>query len=102
MKLLSWNVQHGGGSRLDRIADAIIAHNADVIALSEFRARPGAILRATLTAAGWPHVETTDPAGSGNGLAVFSRTSHSAEPGDFRTEGECRALVGHRTAGAAF
>ncbi len=73
MKLLSWNLQHGGGSRLKRIAEAIIAHDADVIALSEFRSKTGSTLSATLTAAGWSYGRTTDPIGSDNGLAVFSR-----------------------------
>jgi hypothetical protein len=73
MKLLSWNIQHGGGSRIDRIADAIITQ-PDVIALSEFRTRPGAVLCAKLTAAGWPTVESTIPAGNDNGLCVLSRT----------------------------
>jgi exonuclease III len=45
-----------------------------VIALSEFRTKPGAVLCSLLKAAGWPHVETTNPVGSDNGIAVFSRT----------------------------
>ena len=54
MKLLSWNIQHGGGARLARIADAIIAHDPDVIALSEYRTKPGAPLCAALAARGRP------------------------------------------------
>jgi hypothetical protein len=41
MTLVSWNLQHGFGARLARIADAIIGHDPDVIALSEFRTKPG-------------------------------------------------------------
>jgi hypothetical protein len=69
-----WNLQHCGGARLVRIADAIIGHDPDVIALSEFRTKPGAVLCSRFNAAGWPHVETTNPVGSDNGMAVFSRT----------------------------
>jgi exonuclease III len=73
MRLLSWNLQHGGGARLARIADAIIGHDPDVIALSEFRTKPSAVLCARLNVAGWPHVETTGPVGIDNGIAVLSR-----------------------------
>jgi hypothetical protein len=59
---------------LPAIAGAIIGHDPDLIALSEFRTKPGAVLCAKLKAAGWPHFETTNPVGSDNGIEVFSRT----------------------------
>jgi exonuclease III len=74
MKLLTWNIRHGGGSRIPRIVEEIAAHDPDVIALTEFRVTPGVALRDGLAGRGWPHVETTNPAGNTNGIAVFSRT----------------------------
>jgi exodeoxyribonuclease-3 len=74
MKLLSWNIQHGGGTRLPRIIQAIISHEPDVIILTEFRNRPGAELCAKLKAAGWPYVESTNPTGIDNGICTISRT----------------------------
>ena len=74
MKLLFWNIQHGGGKRIDRIVEEISAYDPDVIALSEFRAGPGAPLCAALRERGLPNIETTNPTGSQNGIAVFSRT----------------------------
>ena len=74
MKLLAWNIQHGGGARLARIVEELSAHDADVIAVTEFRARPGKVLRDALRERGWPHVETTNPPENRNGVAVFSRT----------------------------
>ena len=68
MKLLSWNIQHGGGTRVPRIIDAIAAHDPDVIALSEYRTKPGAIICAALAARGWRYIESTDPVGSDNGI----------------------------------
>ena len=44
MKLLIWNIQHGVGARIARIVEEIAAHDADMIALTEFRARPGIAL----------------------------------------------------------
>ena len=35
--LLTWNIRAGGGTRLARIAEAIAAHEADVLVLTEYR-----------------------------------------------------------------
>jgi exonuclease III len=74
MKLLTWNIRHGGGARLARIVEEIAAHDADVIALTEYRTGPGRELCIELSDRGWPHVETTGGIGNANGIAVFSRT----------------------------
>jgi endonuclease/exonuclease/phosphatase family metal-dependent hydrolase len=39
MKILSWNIRHGGGSRVIRIQSIIAAHKPDILILSEFRLR---------------------------------------------------------------
>ena len=36
MRILTWNLQHGGGSRVRRIAEALEPKEADVIVLSEY------------------------------------------------------------------
>jgi exonuclease III len=74
MKLLCWNIRQGGGTRIARIVEELAAHDADLIALTEYRTAPGKELRAKLRERGWPHVETTESTGNENGIAVFSRT----------------------------
>jgi exodeoxyribonuclease-3 len=37
LKILSWNIRHGGGSRLARIQEIIAAHDPDILILPEFR-----------------------------------------------------------------
>src|SRR3954453_11699415 len=74
MKLLTWNIQHGGGTRLARIVEEVSAYDADVITLTEFRKTPGTALRAAMLERGWPHIETTNPTGNANGIAALSRT----------------------------
>ena len=74
MKLLSWNIQHGGGTRDVRIVSAIADHNPDIIALTEFRSRPGMALTQAFGANGWPHIVSSSPAGIDNGICVLSRT----------------------------
>ena len=75
MKVLAWNIQHGGRSRLSQIGEKIAAYQPDVVALTEFRTRPGVYLCAALKERGLPHVQTTNPIGNQNGIAVFSRTT---------------------------
>lgn len=49
VKLLAWNIQHGGGTRLARIVEEIAAYYPDVVAATEFRAGPGVALCAALS-----------------------------------------------------
>jgi len=74
VKLLAWNIQHGGATRMGRIVEEISAYDPDVIAVTEFRTRAGVALGVAMKERGLPHVETTRPAESQNGIAVFSRT----------------------------
>jgi exodeoxyribonuclease-3 len=72
MKLLTWNIQHGGGTRLARFVEETPPYDADVIALTELRDRPGTALRAALLYRGGPICPT------GNASAA---TRQAAEPG---------------------
>lgn len=80
MRLLAWNIQHGGGSRIGRIVEEIAAYDAEVITLTEHRDRPGCALARELRERGWPYVETTGPDGNQNGVAAFSRTPMTRRP----------------------
>lgn len=54
MRILTWNLQHGGGSRIHRIVEALESKQADVIVLSEFRHHWGSLtLRARLNDMGY-------------------------------------------------
>jgi exodeoxyribonuclease-3 len=37
MKILTWNIQHGGGSRINQILIILNYYNADLVVLTEFR-----------------------------------------------------------------
>src|SRR4051812_12327263 len=56
LKIISFNIRHGGGSRVTRIEEAIAGHAPDVVVLPEFRNNPaGATLRSWLAAQGHVH-----------------------------------------------
>ncbi len=44
MKILTFNIQHGGGTRILKILDSILNHNPDTIVLTEFRQNKNAII----------------------------------------------------------
>ena len=56
MRILNWNLQHGGGSRIDRLADALLAYEADVLILNEYRHnKAGSTLRDRLRDEGYAY-----------------------------------------------
>ena len=80
MTLLVWNIQNGGGTRIRRLVEEISAYDPDVVAVTEFRAGPGVALCAALKERGLPYVETTNPTGNRDGIAVFSRVPIRLKP----------------------
>lgn len=76
MRLLTWNIMHGGGGeRLPRIGLSLIGSGADVIAITEFRTARGGALRAVLADHGWVHQAQSDedPGKSANTVFLASR-----------------------------
>jgi hypothetical protein len=74
MRLLAWNIRQGGGSRLDRIADALAHRDADILALSEYRGGGSAArLLAALDGLGYRYVTKLAPPSRSNGVLIAAR-----------------------------
>ena len=76
MRIVSWNIRAGGGSRIVAIADQLARWAPDVVALSEFRATPPSTeLARVLAERGLAHQLCTASAGRPrvNALLVASR-----------------------------
>ena len=74
MRILAWNIRQGGGTRLAGIAAAILAHEADVLVISEYRGgEAGARLRAALAGIGYAHASRAEPPPGRNGVLIASR-----------------------------
>ena len=78
LRVVGLNLMHGGGRRVDALADAITRLEADVAVLTEFRpmgARASELLT-TLHTAGLKYAEWTPPPDPlvPNGVAIVSRT----------------------------
>ena len=84
MRLVAWNILHGGGQRVAEICLDLAALSPDVVALSEFRQGRGGCLRGALADLGLPHQATLDTVdkhaldASANGLLIASRTELEA------------------------
>ena len=78
MRIATWNIQHGGGSRAKHIVAAVIAHDPDVIVFTEVResTRP---IREDLAEAGYKHQIDQAVAKQDNGVCVVSRFSLKAQ-----------------------
>lgn len=74
MKLLAWNILHGGGSkRMPHIVLSLLEHDADVIVITEYRTTIGGQIRGVLADHGWRHQRCTDPGRGQNGVLLASR-----------------------------
>lgn len=97
MRVVAWNILHGGGRRTAEICLDLSTLAPDVVVLSEFREGRGGCLRGALADMGLPHHETLhdrprNPTHAGpNGLLLASRWP--LEPLDLQAEsGRIRAV----------
>jgi len=80
IKVLSWNIRQGGGSRVSKILSKLRTLLPQVIVLSEFRNNDHGIkLRHALLSVGYRYQGVTHAKASDNSVAIFSLL-----PGDIR------------------
>jgi len=73
LRLLTWNLRHGGGQRVPEIVLALLAHTPDVVALTEFHAARGGSVRGLLADAGLSHQRTSSVDPTKNAILIASR-----------------------------
>ena len=80
-RILSWNILHGGGSRIPDILDVIASHEPDIVTLQEMRRGKGeAALRAGLEHIGLTDIYIPDTnEARENTILVAARTSFEAQ-----------------------
>ena len=79
MRILSWNIQAGGGTRSDAITKRILEENPDVLVLSEVRAKSLGLLN-RLATSGWPYWLSRPARAQCGGLAILSRAPFEVGP----------------------
>jgi exodeoxyribonuclease-3 len=74
MRALTWNIRHGGKSRIDAILDAMHAHAPDLVVLTEFRNNSaGQRVRQALASSGLRHQSLSHDQAKGNTVWVAAR-----------------------------
>jgi len=73
IKILTWNIQHGGARRVGKIIEALANHKPDIILLTEFRLKHAHHIQSALAEQGWRHQISSNPADLDNGLLLASR-----------------------------
>lgn len=80
LRLLTWNLRHGGGQRVPEIVLSLLSHTPDVVALTEFRAARGGSVRGLLADAGLSHQLTSSVDPTKNAILIASRAPLTATP----------------------
>ncbi len=80
VRILNWNIRHGGGSRRGRILGRVADFDADVIVLTEYRNAPEFLDR--LRAIGYTEIAEPSLQPRMNGVLVASRLAMQAVAGD--------------------
>lgn len=81
MRIVEWNIQHGGGAwtkgggegRGQKVARQLLSYDADILVLNEYMAEASAPLIAHLGDRGYPHVFIPSEPSRRGGVAVLSR-----------------------------
>ena len=74
LRLLSWNIRQGGGTRLSAITAALVRHEADILVISEYRGGDSASrLREALIGLGYRHQTGLAPPPGKNGVLIAAR-----------------------------
>jgi hypothetical protein len=72
--VLCWNIRHGGGKQIQKIATAILSHAPDLIVLLEFRGNAGGkFLVEQLVQAGWNRCHPSSAELKTNHVCILSR-----------------------------
>ncbi len=80
IKLVAWNIQAGGGSRILPIIKSIVSSQSNILVLSEFRNNNSGIrIRNRLLAAGYRHQAVTAPSKNDNSVLIASSLPFSSE-----------------------
>ncbi len=84
-RIVFWNIQHGGGSRAEGIAEQILEWNPDLVALAEFRGTaPSQSIAQRLADAGYEHqlsaVNEDEPSWNAVFLASRFKLNQVAQP----------------------
>jgi exodeoxyribonuclease-3 len=78
MRVSAWNIQNGGGKRIEGIARALSDAGSDLCVLSEYTNASSLRLIGALKSHGYEHIRHTDPENRWGGVLIASRVPMEA------------------------
>jgi exodeoxyribonuclease-3 len=79
-RVITWNIKHGGGQRVDRILASVLAHEPQTVVLTEFRENDnGRRIREALAKAGLAHQSSAGSEPQKNAVLVCATESFTEE-----------------------
>ena len=88
MKIIEWNIKHGGSERrIPGILSAIRSHDADIVVLTEYRIERKEQLMDGLQDMGYVYILTSDPMPRTNGILIASRSTLKPLSSPYAEEG---------------
>lgn len=85
MRIVAWNIRHGGSNHRD-LAASIMAHDPDVVVLGEHQHEKSSALVDSLRLFGWAHGAASLTSLDDNGVALLSRIPLESRPPPFGPE----------------
>jgi exodeoxyribonuclease-3 len=80
LKIISWNIQQGGGSRLFSISEALLSGGFDIIVLSEFKNNENGLkIKANLQKAGFVFMSISNAKSDENSVLIASKFASKTE-----------------------
>lgn len=74
MKIMTFNIRHGGGTRCHKILESVLRHNPDTVVFTEYREnRNGLFLRKALTSNGFITFSSSSIHQKENAVAIASK-----------------------------
>jgi exodeoxyribonuclease-3 len=93
-RIITWNIRHGGGSRVLQLYEIIIKQNADIVVLTEFRNnRYGLELRKKLLDSGYIHQWVTSADENTNSVLISSIEPYCSQHFEFVVEHNNQRVV---------
>ncbi len=84
MKILTWNIKHGGSNGvIPKILLSILEHDPDIAVLTEYRVENGRLISESLRDKGWLYQLSSDPPPKTNGILIASRRDITKSPIDY-------------------
>lgn len=93
MRIVTWNIRHGGGKlKLPAIVQALLKPTGDILVITEFQTKSAAFIQSQLKEAGHLYQIASNPPEKTNGILIVSRFPVTLSPQQYHPNNPYRWL----------